>query len=44
LYSDYNIQRVNARRNINSNAEKRGQLKELLITNQTSSQEYVRAV
>jgi DNA adenine methylase len=33
LYSDFNIQRVNARRNINSNAEKRGQLKELLITN-----------
>jgi DNA adenine methylase len=44
LYSDFNIQRVSARRNINSNAEKRGQLKELLITNQTSSQEYVRAV
>jgi DNA adenine methylase len=44
LYSDFNIQRVNARRNINSNAEKRGQLKELLITNQTSSQEYVRTV
>lgn len=44
LYSDFNIQRVHARRNINSNAEKRGQLKELLITNQTSSQEYVRPV
>ncbi|MCB0539747.1 MAG: DNA adenine methylase [Bacteroidetes bacterium] len=44
LYSDFNIKRVNARRNINSNAEKRGQLKELLITNQTRSQEYVRAV
>lgn len=35
LYSDFNIQRVNVRRSINSNTEKRGQLKELLITNQT---------
>lgn len=34
LYSDFNIQRVDARRTINSNPEKRGTLKELLITNQ----------
>jgi DNA adenine methylase len=33
LYSDFNIIRVDARRNINSNPEKRGSLKELLITN-----------
>jgi DNA adenine methylase len=33
LYSDFNIQRVDARRSINSNPEKRGSLKELLITN-----------
>ncbi len=34
LYADFNIQRVEARRNINSNSEKRGVLNELLITNQ----------
>ncbi|MFV0224284.1 DNA adenine methylase [Empedobacter falsenii] len=33
LYHDYNIQRVFARRNINSKSEKRGKLTELLITN-----------
>lgn len=44
LYADFNIQRVDARRSINANPEKRGALKELLITNQATSQEYVRAV
>ena len=44
LYSDFNIQRVDARRNINANPEKRGKLTELLITNQTNSQEYVGAI
>jgi DNA adenine methylase len=44
LYADFNIQRVDARRSINSNPEKRGALKELLITNQVTSQEYVRAI
>jgi DNA adenine methylase len=44
LYSDFNIQRVDARRSINANPKKRGALKELLITNQLSSQEYVRAI
>jgi DNA adenine methylase len=34
LYSDFNIQRVDVRRSINANPEKRGILKELLITNQ----------
>ena len=33
LYSDFFIKRVNAKRSINSNAKKRGLLKELLITN-----------
>lgn len=33
LYSDFTIQRVDARRSINANPEKRGALKELLITN-----------
>lgn len=33
LYADYNISRVKARRNINANGNKRGQLNELLITN-----------
>ena len=44
LYSDFNITRVDARRSINANPEKRGVLKELLITNQTNSQEYVGAI
>lgn len=44
LYSDFNIQRVDARRSINAHPEKRGSLKELLITNQTKSKEYVRAI
>jgi len=33
LYNDYNIQRVNASRAINSKGSKRGAIKELLITN-----------
>ena len=33
LYEEFNIFRVNARRSINSNANKRGNLTELLITN-----------
>lgn len=33
LYADFNINRVNARRNINANPSKRGQLTELLINN-----------
>lgn len=44
LYCDFNIQRVDARRSINANPEKRGKLTELLITNQTNSQEYVRSI
>jgi DNA adenine methylase len=44
LYSNFNIQRVEARRSINANPEKRGTLKELLITNQNSGKEYVKAI
>ncbi|HNW97614.1 MAG TPA: DNA adenine methylase [Bacteroidales bacterium] len=33
IYSDFLISRVKAKRNINANADKRGQLNELLITN-----------
>ena len=44
LYSEFNIIRVDARRNINANPEKRGSLKELLITNNANSPEYVRAI
>ncbi|MDG4950742.1 DNA adenine methylase [Weeksellaceae bacterium KMM 9724] len=33
LYADFNIHRVNARRSINANPNKRGKLTELLITN-----------
>ncbi|WP_026994163.1 DNA adenine methylase [Flectobacillus major] len=43
LYANFSIQRVDARRNINANSEKRGLLKELLITNQTNSKKYTRA-
>jgi DNA adenine methylase len=42
LYHDFNILRVDAKRSINSNAQERGNLKELLITNQPKN--YVRAV
>lgn len=44
LYSDFNIQRVEAKRSINANPEKRGKLTELLITNQVNNREYVRAI
>lgn len=44
LYSDFNIQRVDARRSINANPEKRGKLTELLITNQVSKKEHVRSI
>jgi DNA adenine methylase len=37
LYSDFNIQRVDARRSINANPEKRGSLKELLINNYSNN-------
>ena len=37
LYSDFNIHRVDARRNINANPEKRGSLKELLINNYSNN-------
>ena len=33
LYSEFNIQRVTASRNINSKGKKRGKISELLITN-----------
>jgi DNA adenine methylase len=33
IYSNYFIKRVKARRSINANPEKRGELNELLITN-----------
>ncbi|WP_245574795.1 DNA adenine methylase [Gaetbulibacter saemankumensis] len=41
LYSNFNISRVQARRNINANPSKRGKLSELLITNYTTEVEYV---
>jgi len=43
LYQKYYISRVKARRNINANGEKRGELNELLITNQTIFK-YVEAI
>jgi DNA adenine methylase len=44
LYANFNIQRVEAKRSINANPEKRGKLTELLITNQKKSKDYVRAI
>lgn len=44
LYIDFNISRVDAKRSINANPEKRGKLTELLITNQVNNKEYVRAI
>lgn len=44
LYSNFNIQRVEANRNINANPSKRGKLHELLITNQENIENYVRAI
>lgn len=44
LYSNFTIQRVEAKRSINANPEKRGTLTELLITNHVNQQDYVRAV
>jgi len=44
LYADFNIKRVEAKRSINANPEKRGKLTELLITNQENNKEYVRAI
>ena len=38
IYEDFNINRVFARRSINANAEKRGKLTELLITNYKNEQ------
>ncbi len=44
LYSNFTITRVDARRSINANPEKRGNIKELLITNQISNNKYVGAI
>lgn len=44
LYSGFSIRRVDARRSINSKPDKRGILKELLITNQKVKQDYVDAI
>ena len=45
LYEQFSIKRVHATRMVNANAEKRGKLTELLITNQPSEVfEYVRAI
>ncbi|NIK91834.1 DNA adenine methylase [Mangrovimonas sp. CR14] len=44
LYSNFNINRVQARRNINANPKKRGKLNELLITNYTTEVDYAKAI
>ena len=43
LFSDFSIKRVDAKRSINANPQKRGCLKELLITNQPNTARHVRA-
>ncbi|MBE2254913.1 MAG: DNA adenine methylase [Ignavibacteria bacterium] len=44
LYSEFNIQRVEAKRVINANPEKRGKLTELLISNHSRKKDYVKAI
>lgn len=44
LYAGFTIKRVDAKRSINANPEKRGFLKELLITNHPNINEHVRAI
>ena len=44
LYNNFTIKRVDAKRSINANPDKRGFLKELLITNQPNTADYVRAI
>ena len=45
LYNQFDINRVFATRMVNANADKRGKLTELLITNlQTEEVKYVRAI
>ena len=44
LYVDFTIKRVDAKRSINANPEKRGFLKELLIMNQSNITDYVKAI
>ncbi len=44
LYSQFIINRVDAKRSINANPEKRGKLKELLITNNQSNRDFKTAV
>jgi len=44
LFSDFTIKRVDAKRSINANPEKRGFLKELLITNQPKTARNIRVI
>ncbi|MBX2965343.1 MAG: DNA adenine methylase [Cyclobacteriaceae bacterium] len=44
LYADFNIQRIEAKRSINANPNKRGKLTELLITNQVNNNVAIQAV
>jgi|GEM_PF-3262229 len=45
LYADFQIKRVKAKRSINANSEKRGELNELLITNYTNKEiKYVKQI
>lgn len=44
LYEQFEIQRVLATRMVNANAEKRGKLTELLITNQSKKNNYVETI
>lgn len=44
LYADFTIRRVEAKRSINANPDKRGKLNELLITNKKKSSDPVRTI
>ena len=40
LYKDYNINVIEAKRNINANGKKRGKVEEVIITNYVNSKEF----
>ena len=40
LYKDFNIQVIEAKRNINSNGKKRGKVEEVIITNYKNKKDF----
>ena len=40
LYSEFNIHKIEAKRNINANGKKRGKVEEVIITNYENNREF----